>query len=190
VVQSGSDIDDIKGFGFAYTTHYVGNMGPIGINPTTNTPYNVNTAGALQGSLAADGVLPFLPWVQASATPIPAPASITLGEVTDGTSNTLLLFEVSWQGLERHESSLRAWPRGYVWNSDATCSKNVANPMRTVKYNGGGNYNNISMGSNHSGGCNVAFADGAIRLLSRNIDLSRVLLPLASRQGGEVLLEF
>src|SRR5262249_11060084 len=33
--RSSSTIDNISGFGNAYTTHYVGNAGPKGINPTT-----------------------------------------------------------------------------------------------------------------------------------------------------------
>jgi prepilin-type processing-associated H-X9-DG protein len=59
--------------------------------------------------------------------------------------------------------------------------------MRTVRYNGGGNYNDISMGSNHTGGCNVAFGDGTVRFLRESIDLNRVLLPLASRSGNEIV---
>jgi prepilin-type N-terminal cleavage/methylation domain-containing protein len=31
--RSSSTIDDVAGFGLAYATHYVGNMGPIGTNP-------------------------------------------------------------------------------------------------------------------------------------------------------------
>ena len=58
--------------------------------------------------------------------------------------------------------------------------------MNTVKYNGGGNYNDVSMGSNHQGGCNVAMGDASVRFLQSSIDLNKVLLPLASRNGGEV----
>jgi prepilin-type processing-associated H-X9-DG protein len=62
--------------------------------------------------------------------------------------------------------------------------------MRTVKYNGGGNYNDISMGSNHPGGCMVCFGDGSVRFLRESVDLNRVLKPLASRNGGEVIPDF
>jgi hypothetical protein len=97
-----------------------------------------------------------------------------------------MVFEVAWQGLERAPGSLRAWQRGYAWDNDTTCSKNVTNAMNTVKYNGGGNYNDISMGSNHPAGCNAAMGDCSVQFLRRTLDLNRVLLPLASRLGAEV----
>src|SRR5438874_2675860 len=96
----------------------------------------------------------------------------------------LMVFEVAWKGLEVSPGSLRAWQRGCAWQNDCTSHKNVTNQMNTVKYNGGGNYNDISMGSNHPGGCNVGFGDGSVRFLSKSVDLNRVLLPLASRAGG------
>ena len=92
--------------------------------------------------------------------------------------------------MEVSPGSFRAWPRGMCWNNDWTSSKNVANAMRTVKYNGGSNYNDISMGSNHASGCNVLLSDGSVRFLRDNIDLNRTLLPLASRAGGEVISDF
>jgi prepilin-type processing-associated H-X9-DG protein len=117
-------------------------------------------------------------------------ASITLTQITDGTSNTLMIFEVAWNGLETSPGSLRAWQRGISWATDSTSSKNVKNAMNTVKYNGGGNWNDISMGSNHTNGCNVAFADGSVRFLRRSTDLNTIMLPLASRNGGETLGDY
>ena len=55
----------------------------------------------------------------------------------------------------------------------------------TVRYNGGSNSNEVSMGSNHPGGCAVSMADASVRFLSADIDLNTVLLPLASRAGSE-----
>lgn len=185
--KSASTIDDITGFGFAYTTHYVGCAGPIGNMPGTTTPYQVNTVGAAQGGLAADGILPFTPSVQTTSSPVPSPEGVRMGDITDGTSNTMMVMEMGWQGME---SSLRSWVRGFVWNSDATCSKNVQNAMRTVKYNGSNNYNNVSIGSNHPAGCNIAMGDGSVRFITESVDLNKVLLPLASRHGGEVLPEY
>jgi prepilin-type N-terminal cleavage/methylation domain-containing protein/prepilin-type processing-associated H-X9-DG protein len=186
---SSSTIDNISGFGNAYTTHYVGNMGPIGTNPQTGVPYASNP-GTTQGRLSCDGILVLHP------TPVTAnpavPTAINMAAITDGTSNTLMLFECAWKGMETvapgvQGGSYRSWVRGMKWNNDCTSAKNVRHAMNTVKYNNGGNYNDISMGSNHPGGCNVAWGDGSVRFLARTIDLNRVLLPLASRGGTEAV---
>jgi prepilin-type N-terminal cleavage/methylation domain-containing protein/prepilin-type processing-associated H-X9-DG protein len=184
--RSSSTIDNVSGQN-AFTTHYAGNMGPRGTNPATGQPYQVNTS-TVQGGLACEGVLPYHPAVAASR---PARlGAVRVQDVTDGASNTLMLFEVAWRGLELSPGSLRAWPRGCLWDNDCTAAKNVTNAMRTVKYNGGGNYNDISMGSNHAGGCNAALADGSVRFLREAVDLNLVLKPLASRAGGEVVSDY
>lgn len=186
---SSSNIDAPTGAPFAFTMHYSGNPGPDGINPVTGAAYAVNGAGAGQGGLACDGILPYHPAFTAVAPPIPD--SVKIVQITDGTSNTMMVFEVAWSGVEVAPGSLRSWVRGAVWASDYTSGRNVKNAMRTVKYNGGGNYNDVSMGSNHTGGCNVAFGDATVHFLSENIDLNKVLLPLASRNGNEnVSLDF
>jgi prepilin-type N-terminal cleavage/methylation domain-containing protein/prepilin-type processing-associated H-X9-DG protein len=182
--RSGSNIDDITGFGNAYTTHYVGNMGPISTT-TTTTGGGYAANPSTQGLLACDGILPFHPTV-ISANP-PNPEGVRLSMVTDGTSNTLMVFEVAWKGLELSPGSYRSWIRGISWNGDSTGAKNVQNAMNTVRYNGGSNYNSVSLGSNHPGGCNAGMADGSLRFLSKNIDLNLVLLPMASRGGGETV---
>jgi prepilin-type processing-associated H-X9-DG protein len=182
--RSSSTIDNAAGQ-LAFTTHYVGNAGPYGVNPMTGAAYQVNGAASSQGGLACEGMLPYYPSFT-SATPT-KPAGVTMNGIQDGTSNTLMVFEVTWNGLELSPGSLRAWPRGCAWNNDCTAIKNVRNAMNTVRYNGGGNYNNISMGSNHATGCNAAFGDGSVRFLSQSVDLNRVLLPLASRAGGETI---
>jgi prepilin-type N-terminal cleavage/methylation domain-containing protein/prepilin-type processing-associated H-X9-DG protein len=181
--RSSSTIDNVSGQN-AFTIHYVGNMGPRGTNPQTGGAYGQN-AGASQGPLATEGILPYHN-AQTSSKPS-VNSAVKIVDVTDGTSNTLMVFEVAWIGLEQSPGSLRAWPRGCLWNNDCTSMKNVTNAMRTVRYNGGGNYNDISMGSNHSGGCNAAMGDGSVRFIKETVDLNRVLKPLASRSGGEVI---
>jgi len=182
--RSHSTIDNTAA-GNAYAIHYVGNMGPKGTNPVSGAAYGVNGTG--HGGMAWEGVLPYHSGAS-SSTPTKT-SGVTIVGISDGTSNTLMVFEVAWRGLEVSPGSFRAWPRGCAWNSDCTSMKNVTNAMRTVKYNGS-NFNDISMGSNHSGGCNVLFGDGSVRFLRESIDLNRVLLPLASRAGGEVIPDF
>ena len=186
-LRSSSTIDNTPA-GNAFSCHYIGNAGPSGTNPATGTAYNVNGYPTAQGGLACDGILPFHPTKTATAPAFPGAVKIV--NITDGASNTLMIFEFSWNGLEATPGSLRAWVRGCNWDNDCFSQRNVRNAMNTVKYNGGGNFNETSMGSNHPGGCNVAMGDGSVRFLLSSIDLNRVLLPLASRNGGEVLPEF
>jgi len=88
------------------------------------------------------------------------------------------------KGLET--GTYRSWTRGAAWLNDATDRKNVKNAMRVQMYTTTGTYNNVSMGSNHTGGCNVAFGDGSVRFLTETVDLNKVLLPISSRAGNEV----
>ncbi|MFM8495089.1 MAG: DUF1559 domain-containing protein [Planctomycetia bacterium] len=193
VDRSGSTLDQVTNFNGtgttqkAYTTHYVGSAGPIGTNPSNNSVYKKNpTTG--DSDFACEGVLPFVPYTTSSN---PATArGVKLSEITDGTSKTLMIFEVAWQGLEESipgssSGSLRSWVRGAGWNNSGTVIKNVSNAMKTVRYTGD-DFNDISMGGNHQGGCNVAFADGRVQFLGETVDLNTVLLPLASRAGSDV----
>ncbi len=125
------------------------------------------------------------------SSPFPKMESIRMNQIADGTSSTLMIFELSWDGLTPAPGCHRAWQRGISWNNDSTGSKNVTNAMTTVKYNGGGNWNDVSMGSNHTGkGTNIAFADCSIHYIRGNVDLNRILKPLASRNGGETIGDY
>ena len=187
--QSSSTIDNTT-VGLAYSTHYVGNMGPIGTKPGSTSQYDVTPtppATTSQGPLACEGVLVMHP-VPAASNPS-VPEGVRIAMITDGTTNTLMVFEVAWKGLELSPGSLRSWVRGIAWANDANGCKNVQNAMNTVRYNGGGNFNSISLGSNHPNGCNASQADCSVRFLSKSIDLNKVLLPMASRAGGETVTE-
>ncbi|MFM7538630.1 MAG: DUF1559 domain-containing protein [Planctomycetota bacterium] len=183
--ESASTIDlPIVGGAMARATHYVGNAGPKGVNPLNGQAYAFNNAGASQGGLAADGLLPYMPTVTATASPAPKSAGIRIADILDGTSNTLLVVESSFTALD--SNTYRSWVRGIGWNNDSNSSKNIANAMNVQSYTTTGTYNDVSMGSNHSGGCNVVLGDGSCRFLRSSIDLNNVLKPMASRAGGEV----
>ena len=81
----------------AYTTHYAGNAGPDGPNLTTGTAYPAN--GTAPARLACSGILPYHPSL--STTNPTQPGTVTISAISDGTSNTLMVFEVAWSGLAR-----------------------------------------------------------------------------------------
>lgn len=182
--RSGSNVDAFKGQR-AYTAHYLANAGPVGTNPMTRQTYQ--TIQSSQGPLACEGVMPLSGKV-VTANPL-QPSPVRIKDVQDGTSKTIMAFEVAWQGLEQDPSSLRSWVRGICWGNDSTGAKNVRNAMKVVRYNGGSNWNDISMGGNHPAGCTVAMADASVRFLGETVDVNTVLLPLASRAGSETTAE-
>jgi prepilin-type N-terminal cleavage/methylation domain-containing protein/prepilin-type processing-associated H-X9-DG protein len=151
-----------------YTTHYYGNLGPIGTNSTTGTAYQIRTVGA-QGNYSLVGALQ----VNVGAR---------IETVSDGTSNTLLYGESSKNGWKHY----RSWIRGWDSDSSGACvtGKNIVNPINAQDYTSG-NFNNISLSSNHSGGVNIALVDGSIRFLRDSTPMD-TLFRLASRNGGEV----
>jgi prepilin-type N-terminal cleavage/methylation domain-containing protein len=156
----------------AVTTHYYGLMGPstrttdnfqltiggqvftyrIG-NPTINEAYGCS--GMLQQYRDSPGS-------------ITTGFTVRLTDVTDGTSNTLMLGERSIFP-PGSLNDYRSWIRGNSGGSGTT--KNVVYPINSTVYNGSNNFNDISMGSNHTGGALFARADGTVTYLRQTIDL-------------------
>jgi prepilin-type N-terminal cleavage/methylation domain-containing protein/prepilin-type processing-associated H-X9-DG protein len=133
---------------------------------------------------------------------------VTVGHVTDGTSNTLLFGErfhkdpnydyqlrletVIWS---RGKSTIGAWaypslahvtlaagaPINYLM---PPYDRNISEATRRqYRYNAA-----FAYGSGHPGGANFAFADGAVRFLADSTSLT-VLKSLSTRAGGEVIPE-
>ena len=158
------------------TTHYYGVAGPLGTNPQTGQQYSFRPTN--QGNEATQGVLGI-------------GTMIRLTDITDGTSNTFMLGEMSWTKANYY----RVWTRGTYDDTtnpdrDTTCCRNVENALSSTPYNGSDNANNVSFGSEHTGrGANFALADGSVRWVSPNITLA-TYLSIASYNGGEVINDF
>jgi prepilin-type N-terminal cleavage/methylation domain-containing protein/prepilin-type processing-associated H-X9-DG protein len=172
--------EEVGGVG-AYTTHYYGVMGPKGTNPATTKPYLWNNIGA-QGGYASEGI--FMADLVTSST-VPGPdVGYAFRDIVDGTSNTFMLGEMSWSN-DITGTRYRSWVRGCD-DANKVCSgsRNIASGINTPSI---ALFNDIAFGSQHPGGCNFCFADGSVRFVSENINMS-TYLSLASRDGGEVLL--
>lgn len=113
--------------------------------------------------------------------------AVKVNEIGDGLSNTLMLGEVAgaggdwfagWTSTVQRVASAginRPWP-----NPPGMC---FAYPYQNVPQSGP--QAQISFGSYHPGGANLAFGDGSVKFLKDTTDL-RVLSALGTRAGGEV----
>lgn len=171
---------------YNHTTHYYGIMGPSSrANPSivvlNGTSYRYVVGGATgNGAYATDGMLGQYRDNPGSVT---TGHYMTLAEVLDGTTNTLMLGERSVFLPPGQTNDYRSWVRGQNGGSGTT--KNVTYPINSTLYNGSNNFNDISMGSTHPGGCNFALGDASVRYVSEDIDLA-LYKALASVRNGEV----
>jgi prepilin-type processing-associated H-X9-DG protein len=169
--------------------HYYGVNGPRGAMPTGGQ-YQVNSSThegvpvASTGMLQRDGDLGF-------------------SQVLDGTSNTLMVAEMSWVS-NPYGTRYRTWVRGGE-EYPATCipsppncpqvingrpthvvsCRNVTNPINAIfRANLIVPYNDMPFGSMHPGGMNACLGDGSVRFIRETLSMT-IYRSLASRKGGE-----
>jgi prepilin-type processing-associated H-X9-DG protein len=162
---------------YPYTAHYCGVMGPKGAIPqfgsatSTSTPpqYRVDTTSATGfGDFALQGILG-------------RDTRKAMRDVIDGTSNTFLFGEISWN----EANCYRPWVRGINGAASPPC-KNINYPINKMKYltTDLTTFNDVSFGSQHPGGCHFALADGSVMFVSETVDMD-VYRATASCDGGE-----
>jgi prepilin-type N-terminal cleavage/methylation domain-containing protein/prepilin-type processing-associated H-X9-DG protein len=136
------------------------------------------------------------PGIADTTAPMQVGALGKIAGVMDGTSNTILLVEMSgrlWWYLPNKQRSTRTTnnPRTYGFGFWA---HNNAHNISTFLADGSANgtacavncSNQFGIYSFHPSGANVAFADGSVRMLS-NATSPRTLAALVTRAGGEVV---
>ena len=119
-------------------------------------------------------------------------STVQVGDVSDGSSQTFLVGEISWNcGPQRVWMSGVAserYPESYVYTS-----KNIFWPMNTAyrapstEPESGYANNDMSFGSFHTGGAFFAMCDGSVQFIREDIDRFGVYLPLASRASDEIV---
>jgi prepilin-type N-terminal cleavage/methylation domain-containing protein len=152
-----------------FTSDYHGVAGPKGTNPVTSAAYGWEPNPSGQGGFASQGVLG-------------RDSKVRLTDISDGTSNTLVVGEVSvrWNA-NILESDGADWVRGVGFSNGMAACRNVQNAINTP-YNGV--YNDISFGSQHTGGAQFVMGDGSVRFVQQSVDLV-LYKSTASRDGGE-----
>jgi prepilin-type N-terminal cleavage/methylation domain-containing protein len=162
-------------------SHYMGVMGAVAYCPPIARP----GFPAFPTYTVYDNACPSGPGPAATNGVIYPGSEVELGQVTDGTSQTLLVGEISWDCGPQ-----RVWivgvasetvPYNYIYTA-----KNVRWPFNTAARGDGVHENNdMSFGSFHVGGAFFAMCDGSVQFIREDIDLYGVYLPLASRASEE-----
>ncbi|WP_437203768.1 DUF1559 family PulG-like putative transporter [Planctomicrobium sp. SH664] len=126
-------------------------------------------------------------------------SKVNFRDITDGTTNTLLLGEISsttgWRNgmASANFTGIKPWTWGFAANASATAFLMIDHKMVQLPI-GVPNVtflaNNTPYFSEHTGrGANFAMCDGSARFLSSNMDLN-TLRNLATRGEGEPIGEF
>ncbi len=145
----------------------------------------------------------FTPKYPTSPAPTPQPWSKygKLRDITDGTSNTLMMGETDFAPLGVPSSTYGAvWSYGYMYNIGSTgrgAADWESTGMESVqlhRINGqkrGGSSTTLfgAYRSQHPGGAMFAMGDGVVRMISENIDFG-LYNNLATRSGNEPTGQF
>jgi prepilin-type N-terminal cleavage/methylation domain-containing protein/prepilin-type processing-associated H-X9-DG protein len=159
----------------AAVPHYYGVNGPRGGNYPVGTALHEGVPAATSGIFQRDG-------------------TIRMARVTDGTSNTIMVAEMSWYST-LYGTRFRTWVRGgeeYLGvqaghPSFVVSGRNITNPINGIfSANLIVPYNDMPFGSMHSGGMNVCLGDGSVRFLNQNVSMT-TYRALASRDEGDTI---
>ena len=120
-----------------------------------------------------------------------ANVSVSIDEIRDGTSNTMLVGE-----MQRLTGDPESRSDGRLGGSNISCDGwavgGIANLFSTQIYNAGTGINGgffQAPGSEHPGGAMFGLSDGSVRFVSENVDAA-TFRDLGSRAGYEVLSGF
>ena len=109
----------------------------------------------------------------------------TIRDITDGTSNTILLMEDHHWSVGKTRPTSYAGDVGWGGPMQVSTAANLVN--QSYGYNDGHKCHGIS--STHVGGAHVAMSDGSVRFISESIGLN-VLQAIANRGAGVPAGEF
>ena len=171
---SGTNLMSIYGSGEVngvptYTAHYFGVSGPENKDPTgRDYPVKINS-GSSRGDFAIGG-------------PLYPESKVRLKDVTDGTSETLIVGEIvhSYPGIYGFGTGSEGravgggdgqpWVLGMFGSDGNVACKNIANGIN-ISMPDVARTNRIAFATQHGGSCNFVQCDGSVRGISEDIDI-------------------
>jgi prepilin-type processing-associated H-X9-DG protein len=156
----------------SYTLHYYGINGAVGKLPDGSGEYELASPLMFEDSpIAGNGVFQWNTIVRVKM-------------ISDGTSNTLLFGEMSWES-PKYGTRYRSWMHGGTDGSYIAGCRNIVRPINAHKKGAVlVPFNNMPMGSQHTGGANFAICDGSVRFIQEKVDMA-IYQALATRDGQE-----
>ena len=162
-----------------YTSHFYGVAGPkVRTGMPNPEGYKCEIPDHQYGGFAQDGVL-YLD------------SKVRMSDITDGTSNTLMLGEVALNGKSVYAPSMHhggdgaSWVRGVSFKGMSS-AKNVTDGINVMPWDPSFyEFNDLPFSSMHPGGAQFGRCDGSVAFISEDAALS-VYKATASRANGEL----
>jgi len=112
-------------------------------------------------------------------------SQVKFGNISDGTSNSILLGEALWYGNGTHSQSSNGGSNSFdfdtVWYGRANAMDTAAaSPALVIKQN--------AFASEHTGGANFAFVDGSTHFIDSNVENNNT--SFTQQNGGQILGTF
>ncbi|MBX3424546.1 MAG: DUF1559 domain-containing protein [Pirellulales bacterium] len=183
---------------------YMGIRGPDWdvINPVSGVSYGTEGSNGLSSLKLDRGVLQYLESGGLCLFPHQScsSAKVSFREITDGSSNTMIVAESTGKGTEEEfggadkPNRIKKDELSGAWASPKNLSRIQIDPTRPIagqRYSAINPPENIQfsyeeMFSDHPGGVNALMCDGSVHFLSNDTD-HYVYYALSSRDGGEII---